>query len=37
VGQQHAEALRRRDNGEGVREIARTFDVHHSTISRLNP
>lgn len=32
---QRAEAIRRRDNGEAVREIARTFDVHHSTISRL--
>jgi DNA invertase Pin-like site-specific DNA recombinase len=32
---QRAEAIRRRDNGEAVREIARTFDVHRSTISRL--
>jgi DNA invertase Pin-like site-specific DNA recombinase len=32
---QRAEAIRRRENGEAVREIARTFDVHHSTISRL--
>jgi DNA invertase Pin-like site-specific DNA recombinase len=32
---QHAEAIRRKDGGEAVREIARTFDVHHSTISRL--
>jgi DNA invertase Pin-like site-specific DNA recombinase len=32
---QRAEAIRRRDDGEAVREIARTFDVHHSTISRL--
>ncbi|HEX3341980.1 MAG TPA: helix-turn-helix domain-containing protein [Pseudolabrys sp.] len=29
------EALRRRDNGEPVREIARSFNVHHATISRL--
>jgi DNA invertase Pin-like site-specific DNA recombinase len=32
---QRAEAIRRRDDGEAVREIAKTFDVHHSTISRL--
>jgi len=32
---QRAEAIRRRDSGEAVRDIARTFDVHHSTISRL--
>jgi DNA invertase Pin-like site-specific DNA recombinase len=29
------EALRRRDNGEPMREIARSYDVSHSTISRL--
>jgi IS30 family transposase len=32
---QQREAIRRRDNGEPVREIARTFNVHNSTISRL--
>jgi DNA invertase Pin-like site-specific DNA recombinase len=34
---QRAEAIKRRDDGEAVREIAKTFDVHHSTISRLAP
>jgi DNA invertase Pin-like site-specific DNA recombinase len=29
------EALSRRDNGEGIREIARSYNVHNSTISRL--
>ena len=29
------EALRRRDAGEAVREIARSYNVSHSTISRL--
>jgi DNA invertase Pin-like site-specific DNA recombinase len=29
------EALRRRDAGEPMREIARTYNVSHSTISRL--
>src|SRR5271157_3847249 len=29
------EALRRRDKGEPVREIARTYNVSHSTFSRL--
>src|SRR5580693_2526640 len=29
------EALRRRDNGEPMREIARSYNVSHSTISRL--
>jgi len=33
---QQKEALRRRDQGEPVREIARTFNVSHSTISRLS-
>jgi DNA invertase Pin-like site-specific DNA recombinase len=33
---QRAEALKRRDRGEAVREIARTYGVHHATISRLN-
>jgi DNA invertase Pin-like site-specific DNA recombinase len=33
---QRREAIRRRDrDGEPVREIARSFNVHHSTISRL--
>jgi DNA invertase Pin-like site-specific DNA recombinase len=32
---QRAEAIKRRDSGEAVREIARTFGVHHATISRL--
>jgi DNA invertase Pin-like site-specific DNA recombinase len=34
---QQREAVRRRDNGEPVREIARSFNVHHATISRLTP
>jgi DNA invertase Pin-like site-specific DNA recombinase len=33
---QRTEAIWRKDNGEAVREIARIFDVHHSTISRLS-
>jgi DNA invertase Pin-like site-specific DNA recombinase len=33
---QKKEALRRRDQGEAVREIARTYNVHNSTISRLS-
>ena len=32
---QAKEALRRRDAGEPVREIARSYNVHHCTISRL--
>ena len=32
---QMKEALRRRDNGEAMREIARSYNVNHSTISRL--
>jgi DNA invertase Pin-like site-specific DNA recombinase len=32
---QKSEAIRRRDAGEPVREIARTYNVSHSTISRL--
>ena len=32
---QQAEALRRLAAGESCRAIARTFHVHHSTISRL--
>ena len=33
---QMKEAIRRRDNGEPMRDIARTFNVSHSTISRLS-
>lgn len=32
---QQREAIQRRDNGEAVREIARSYNVSHSTISRL--
>jgi len=32
---QMKEAINRRDGGEAVREIARSYNVHHSTISRL--
>ena len=32
---QQREARQRRENGEVVREIARSYNVHHSTISRL--
>jgi DNA invertase Pin-like site-specific DNA recombinase len=32
---QAKEALRRRDAGEPLREIARSYNVSHSTISRL--
>ena len=32
---QQAEAIRRREAGEPIREIARTYNVSHSTISRL--
>jgi len=32
---QQREAIKRRDRGEPVREIARSYNVHHSTISRL--
>jgi len=32
---QMKEAIKRRDAGEPVREIARSYNVHHSTISRL--
>jgi DNA invertase Pin-like site-specific DNA recombinase len=31
---QRAEAIRRKDSGEAVREIARSYNVHNSTISR---
>jgi DNA invertase Pin-like site-specific DNA recombinase len=35
---QQKEAIKRRDSGdETVREIARSYNVHHSTISRLAP
>jgi DNA invertase Pin-like site-specific DNA recombinase len=30
-------ALKRREQGDGVRDIARDFNVSHSTISRLGP
>jgi len=32
---QQREAIKRREHGEPVREIARSFNVHHATISRL--
>ncbi|MGA9867001.1 MAG: recombinase family protein [Acetobacteraceae bacterium] len=32
---QQQEARRRRDDGEPIRDIARSFNVSHSTISRL--
>jgi DNA invertase Pin-like site-specific DNA recombinase len=32
---QRKEILRRRESGEAVREIARSYNVHNSTISRL--
>jgi DNA invertase Pin-like site-specific DNA recombinase len=32
---QRNEAIRRKENGEAVREIARSYNVHNSTISRL--
>jgi DNA invertase Pin-like site-specific DNA recombinase len=32
---QQKEAIKRRDNGEATRDIARTYNVSHSTISRL--
>ena len=34
---QKREALARRNAGEALAEIARSYDVHHSTISRLQP
>src|SRR5271170_1786641 len=34
---QQREAIRRRDNGETVRDIGRSYNVSHSTISRLPP
>jgi DNA invertase Pin-like site-specific DNA recombinase len=33
---QRQEILRRKENGEAVREIARSYNVHNSTISRLS-
>jgi DNA invertase Pin-like site-specific DNA recombinase len=32
---QQAEAITRRETGEPIREIARSYNVHNSTISRL--
>jgi DNA invertase Pin-like site-specific DNA recombinase len=32
---QQAEAIKRKEGGEAVREIARSYNVHNSTISRL--
>jgi DNA invertase Pin-like site-specific DNA recombinase len=32
---QQAEAIKRREAGEPIRDIARTYNVHNSTISRL--
>jgi hypothetical protein len=34
---QTAEAIRRRDAGEALADIGRTYGVSHSTISRLQP
>src|SRR5271165_6616831 len=34
---QQAEAIKRRDAGEPIRDIARSYNVHNSTISRLTP
>ena len=34
---QQAEAIKRRDAGEPIRDIARSYNVHNSTISRLQP
>jgi hypothetical protein len=36
-GFQIEEALRRRDAGEALTDIARSYGVSHSTISRLRP
>ena len=33
---QQREAIRRKENGEGICEIARDYNVHNSTISRLS-
>jgi DNA invertase Pin-like site-specific DNA recombinase len=32
---QQQEAIKRRENGEPIRDIARSYNVHNSTISRL--
>ena len=32
-----AKLIKRCDSGEAIREIARTYNVSHSTISRLEP
>jgi DNA invertase Pin-like site-specific DNA recombinase len=32
---QQREAIKRKENGEPIRDIARTYNVHNSTISRL--
>jgi len=34
---QQAEAIKRREAGEPIREIARSYNVHNSAISRLQP
>jgi hypothetical protein len=34
---QIAEAIRRRDAGEATRDIGKSYNVSHSTISRLDP
>lgn len=33
---QQREAIRRRDRGEAIRDITRSCNVHHSTISMLS-
>jgi IS30 family transposase len=33
---QQREAIKRRDNRKAIREIARSYNVSHSTISRLS-
>jgi DNA invertase Pin-like site-specific DNA recombinase len=33
---QQRDAIKQRENGEAVREIARSLNVHHATISRLS-
>jgi len=35
TNRQKREAIKRRDAGEPVLEIARTYNISHSTISRL--
>jgi len=34
---QQREAIKRRESGEPIRDIARSYNVHNSTISRLTP